>query len=300
MADGLQHGSSANPSASAETHAGVPLTIIRPDSRVGESWIASIRHLANELCVYRSHIATVFRHTLRQTYYGSAMATFWQVVMPLLPIAVYAALAGLRVVPTVDGMNATIYVAVGATLWFLFVGCVQQPIIVVRSRNREAMKTALPLSVTIAASFAQLVFDVVVRLALLVAMMAYTKTVPALTSPIALGVLAIAIVSFLGLGLVLAILNIVYPDIERVTGVFLSYGIFLSGVIFPLAAFGPFWVLDYINPFAVFIDATRHLLFVGMAPHPAVLTMFAGLGIVMFALGCRLFYVMEYRIRGIG
>lgn len=277
-----------------------PLTIIRPDSRVGESWIASILHLARELIMFRSHIATVFRQSIRQTYYGSAMTTFWQVVMPLLPIAVWGALAGLRVVPTVDGMPATTYVATGATLWFLFVGCVQQPISVVRGRNREAMKTALPLSVTIAASFAQLLLDTGVRLLLLVAIATFTKTMPAVTAPLAFGILAIAIVAFLGVGLVFAILNIVYPDIERVVGVFLSYGIFLSGVIFPLSAFGPFWVLDYVNPFAVFIDAIRHLLFVGMPPRLGALLVLIPLGLATFLIGCRLFYVTEYRIRGIG
>lgn len=276
------------------------LTTIRPDSRLSDGWVGSIKHLAGELVAFRSHILTVYRQDLSQTYRGSAMSRFWQFAMPLVPVLVYVALASLRVVPTVEGIPGAAYVAFSVTLWFFLVGCVQQPIAVVRNRNSEAMKTALPLSATIAASFARLLFDTAVRLALLVVILVVTRAVPAPASPLALVVVLVATLSFLGAGLVLSIENIVYPDVERVAGLILQYGIFLSGVIFPLSAFGPFAVLDVINPFAVFIGAARHLFFDGSVPHPYALAAMSVLGLLLFVLGCRQFYVMEYRIRGIG
>jgi lipopolysaccharide transport system permease protein len=277
-----------------------PLTLIRPDNRLSDSWLASLRHLARELFTFRAHIATVYSFDLRQTYRGSAIHRFWRIAMPLLPVAVYSALAALRVVPTVEGIPSTIYVASGVTLWFLFVGCVQQPIAVVKNRNSEAMKTALPLSVTIAASFAQLLFDTAIRLGLLAVIMILTRTAPAITFPLGLALIAVAAAAFLGLGLLLAILNIIYPDVQRAVGVILQYGIFLSGVIFPLSAFGPFRLLDDINPFAVFIGAARHLVFGGAPVHATALMLTTFLSLGIFLLGCRMFYLMEYRIRGIG
>lgn len=275
------------------------LTIIRPDSRLGDSAVTSLRHLVHELIAFRSHIATIYRRDIQQTYHGSASAVFWLIALPLIPVAVFVALAALSVVPSMDGIPPTAYVSFSVPLWFLFVGCVQQPISVVQSRNQEAMKTALPLSVSIAASFARLFIETAIRLALCVLIVLITLTPPSLFAPAALVVIGIAALSFFGLGLLLSILNIIYPDVQRVTGVMLQYGIFLSGVIFPLTAFGPFAILDVINPFAVFIGAARDIFFHGVPAHPLALAIMSVLGLWIFILGCRQFYLMEYRIRGI-
>lgn len=275
------------------------LTIIRPDNRLGDSALTSLRHLARELMAFRSHIATIYRRDLQQTYHGSVSAVFWQIALPLIPVAVFVALAALNVVPYLDGVPPTAYVAFSVPVWFLLVGCVQQPISVVQSRNQEAMKTALPLSVSIAASFARLFIETALRMALCAVILLATLTPPSPLAPAALIVVGIAVLSFFGVGLLLSILNIIYPDVQRVTGVLLQYGIFLSGVIFPLSAFGPFAVLDILNPFAIFIGAARDIFFHGTPAHPLALAVVSGLGLGIFALGCRQFYLMEYRIRGI-
>lgn len=276
------------------------ITLIRPDSRLKDGWGRSLSHLANELYAFRSHIAAVYERDLRQTYRGSAIAIFWQYALPLVPVAVYAGLASLRLVRAFDDVPPAAYVAVGVMLWFLMSDCVRQPIQVLRTRNQEAMKTALPLSASIAASFVRMVFDAAVRAAFCVVIIVVSGASVSWLAPLFLGVVALALLACLGAGLLLAIFNIIYPDVDRVVAVVLQYGIFLSGVIIPLPASGPLSLLALLNPFAVFIDSARGMLFHGALPHPMAFSMFAALGIAVFVFGCRQFYIMEYRIRGIG
>ena len=291
--------SETEPDARRESLRPVRLTVIRPDSRFSDGPIKALRHLAREILAHWSHIRMIFRQDFQRRYRGTVLGVFWNFVLPLLPISVYILLAQLRVVPMFEGMSNTVSVSMGATLWFLFAGCVQQPISVVRSRNAEIMKTALPLSAAVVSSFGALLFDLMVRLGLVLVVVAVTLTLPAASAPLAVPVLLVAMAAFVGLGLVLAILNIVFPDVERVVTVFLQYGIFLSGVIFPLSSLGPLAFIADVNPFAIFIAAIRELVFLGgiADPLPLMVAVTACLQVLVASL--RMFYVMEYRIRSV-
>ena len=174
-----------------------------------------------------------------------------------------------------------------------------QPINVVKNRNSEAMKTALPLSASIASSFARLLFDTLVRVGLVVFVVVFFFAWPKSTAILAIAVFTSAALTFIGLGLLLAVANIVTPDIERIVTIVLQYGLFISGVIFPLSSFGPLAILETINPFAVYISSARDLVFTGLPVNPIPLLTTAGLGALLFLYSVRVFYVMEQRIRGV-
>lgn len=54
-----------------------------------------------------------------------------------------------------------------------------------------------------------------------------------------------------------------------------------------------------LNPFAVFVNAGREIVFDGQLETYTPLAIWSVIGIFMFIFGARLFYVMEYRIRGL-
>lgn len=275
------------------------IRIIRPDDRLNEGVIPAARHILRELVQHRDHISTAFRQDFRGLYHGTFFGIAWNLLLPLAPITVYALLAFHRVLPTFDGVDPASSVALGATIWFLLTGCIQQPLQIVRSRNAEVMRTALPLSAIVIAGFAQLLFDTLVRMAFVAAMILFTATKlhwSAVLLPIAL---LPAVLLFLGLGLILAMANVIYADVGRVTMIALQYGIFLSGVIFPVAHLPLSEILVW-NPAYVFIDEARALFFHGLPETDWLFAVYASLGCAVFLLGCRVFYLMEYRVRGIG
>jgi ABC-type polysaccharide/polyol phosphate export permease len=106
---------------------------------------------------------------------------------------------------------------------------------------------------------------------------------------------------FFGAGLIFGILNVIYRDVGRVVNIVLRYGIFLSGVIFPLGTSAKVEFFNSINPFAVFVESARQIVFKG-GLEPGLmqsLGIWTVIGIFVFFLGVRLFHVMEYRIRGV-
>ena len=271
----------------------------RPDSRFETSYVEAAKALFSEAIRFRSHIATIFVQQFRNSYQGTKLGVFWNFILPLLPISVYVMLATFRVFPSFEGIPAALAIAFSATIWFLFSSCISTPISVVRNRNAEAMKTSLPLSSSVIASFAQTVFELMVRGLAVVAIAAAVLQPPSWTIPLALLVVLAGVTLFFGLGLLLAILNIVYSDIQRVVSVVLMYGIFLSGVIFPLSHINEIAWLEWANPFAAFIKASRELAFTGALTEAMPLIIWSVVGLVAALVGLRTFYVMEKRIRGV-
>ena len=273
--------------------------VIRPNDRLNVGVVTATRHILRELVQYRDHISTAFRQDFRGLYQGTVFGVAWNLLLPLVPITIYVLLALFRVLPNFEGVNSASYVALGATIWFLLAGCIQQPLQIVRARNAEVMKTALPLSAMVISGFAQLLFDTMVRMAFVITVIFFTGTKLHWSAVLLPVTLFPAILLFFGLGLILAMANVIYADVGRVTTIVLQYGIFVSGVIFPFASL-PFSEILVWNPAYVFIEEARVLFFRGLPETGWLLGGYAVFGFAVFLLGCRVFYFMEYRVRGIG
>tara|TARA_R110002072_G_scaffold272420_4_gene432641 strand:+ start:523 stop:1398 length:876 start_codon:yes stop_codon:yes gene_type:complete len=281
----------------AEDHADVRTYV--PDERYSTDSIQAIRALFNEIMAYRAHVANMFGSEFRASYRGTVFGVFWNFVLPLIPITVYILLVNLRVFPRHDGLNPAIFIGYNVTIWALMRDMIQSPIQVIKSRNKDAMKTSQPISVSIVASFARLCFDTLVRLALVAVLVTIFGDWP---HPNILGfafVLLVGLAFSLSLGLIFGIFNVIVPDVSRVVSIVLQYGIFMSGVIFPLSSLGPLVVLEKINPFALVIKATREYLFFGAYPDFIFAVFWACVAFVSFLISMRFFYVMERRIRAV-
>ena len=271
-----------------------------PEARFSADAIQAARALFSEVVAHRAHIASMFGGEFRSSYRGTVFGVFWNFVLPLVPLSVYILLVNLRVFPSYEGLAPAIYIGFNVTIWSLMTGLITRPIQVIQSRNLEAMKTSLPISVSVVASFSQLCFDTLVRLGLVTLMVVLYAQWP---QPNLLGFMAsllIGMIFSISAGLILAIFNVIVPDVSRVVTIMLQYGIFMSGVIFPMTSMGPLAVLDQINPFAVVIKASRDYLFFGSHADFLYLLLWGCFSFVVFLISLRFFYVMERRIRAIG
>lgn len=278
-----------------------PVSIISSDMRERLGAFAATRRLLNEVRLSKDQIASVYRQNFRVSAFGSGLGVAWNYILPLVPVTLYLFLATIRVFPSFDGVNGAIYITFGVTVWYVLAGFVLEPVSVVNSRNKEAMKTSLPLIASVAASFAQLAFDTLIRVAFVLVIILVSGVIPKLTSPALLLILFAAFLLFFGIGLVMSILNVIYKDVARVLEIVLRYGIFLSGVIFPLGDSAAAVMFGQLNPFAVFVESCRQIVFQGSLEQAILmpLLVWSSLGVIVFLIGCRIFYVMEYRIRSI-
>jgi len=268
-----------------------------PDDRMDKSALGAIAALIREIWTYRSHIAVVFSGDFRSSYRGTVLGIFWNFILPLLPVSVYIMLVNLKVFPQYEGLEPAVYISLNVSLWLLFTGVITRPMLMVRQRTQDAMKTAIPLTAAISASFGQLCFDTLVRLALVVTLVVAFGQVPQPHLPYLALTVMTGLVFCFSLGLILSIFDMIYPDIDRITTIILQYGIFLSGVIFPVSTLGPLSVLENYNPFNVFIKSARDFLFFGVHADMRALFIWAGVAALLALIAARFFYVMEHRIR---
>lgn len=268
-----------------------------PNNRSNADPFSALAAMIAEIVQYRSHIGTIFGADFKSTYRGTLLGVFWNFALPLVPISVYILLVSLKVFPRFEGLNAAVYISFNVTMWMLLTGMITRPIQVVRSRTQEAMKTSIPLTAAITSSFAQLCFDAVLRLVLVAVLVAAFGPVPNVHLPYLFLSLLTGLVFCLSLGLILSIFNMIYPDVERLTNIILQYGIFVSGVIFPINTLGPLAIIENYNPFNVFIKSARDFLFFGAHADTMTLLVWTGIAGVLALLAARFFYIMEHRIR---
>ncbi|HCY54930.1 MAG TPA: hypothetical protein DF715_05200 [Oceanicaulis sp.] len=272
---------------------------IRPDERFDVGPLAAVRRLAEEVWQMRYQARVVFMRDFKTGYTGTSLGVFWNFFLPLLPVAIYVTLALSRLIAPFEHTPAPVAIALNATLWFLFIGFVQIPVTVTKQRSAEAMKTSVPMIVSIVAAFGNLAFETLVRFLLVVSISFFFIAVPTVYVFLLPAVIFFGCMLFMGLGLFLAILNAAAPDVQKVTGSVLGLGIFLSGVIFPLPDTGPLSVLRTVNPFAVFVEASRTLTFSGHYDAWPTLIGWCMASVVVFLAGARVFYVLERRVHSV-
>ncbi len=273
--------------------------IISGDSRSKAGILMSLRSIYADIWAFRSHIGIVFGARFQAAYKGTGMGLIWNYALPLVPLTLYWFLSTIRIFPNFEGVDGSTFITFGVSLWFLLTGCIQVPIDILEGRNAESMKTEFPMSASIMSGFAQLLFDTLVRFTFVFLIIAVNQNWPmwqALFLPL---LIAPGLLGLIGIGLILGILNIAYNDVSRVTRIFLQYGIFVSGVIFPLAEAGWLAKINTINPFSIYIDVCRDIFFQGILVDGVRYFATAFLSIIFFLVAVRVFYVMEYRVRGI-
>jgi ABC-type polysaccharide/polyol phosphate export permease len=261
--------------------------------------LIALKHLINEIWTLRSHIKINFLGRFRAAYSGTGLGIFWNYALPLVPLTVYWFLSTIRIFPNFEGVSGATYITYGVTLWFLLAGCVKTPIQVINSRNNESMKTNFPLSTSIVSEFAQLIFDSIIRILLVLVIIFFTKSWPCVQALFLPFVLLPALFLFTGIGLLCGILNVIFKDISRIVTIMLQYGIFVSGVIFPLSGNGVLSILNTYNPFAIFIDASRSIVFQGNINNLTTYIITSTFAVLIFIFALRIFYIMEYRLRGV-
>ncbi|MEL7219004.1 MAG: ABC transporter permease [Pseudomonadota bacterium] len=272
---------------------------LSPSARQDVSHVGALIALWREIVAHRWHISVSFQRELAGQARLTQLGQLWNYILPLVPISVYALLMSLRLFPSFGGVSGIVYIAIGVTVWFYLAGLVRRPMETTEARIRESGRTGFPLSAATVAGSAQLVFDTGVRLAAVIILFALFQGVPAWQLVYVPVVALAATLFFLGAGLFLAMLNLVYRDVGRVVAIGLQYGIFLSGVLFPLDRIPALASAMQFNPFYVFIENMRRLATSGSIIHPEALAIFSVLGIVLFLGGARLFYVLEARFRGL-
>jgi len=211
----------------------------------------------------------LFVRELRAGYRRHLLGYLWLALPPIATALVWVALHEARVlrVGRTD-LPYPLFVLTGITLWQLFVDALNAPLQRLSSSRPILTRSRIPHEAFLLAGVLDVMFSFAVRMLILVPVFAWFSVIPTpalLLAPV--GVAALLVLGF-AIGLSLAPLGLLYPDVAR--GITVASGMlfFLTPVLYPLPATGQASALRLLNPVAPLLTTTRQWL-TGGSPHPA-------------------------------
>lgn len=282
-----------------------PSIVYSPENRAGAKIFEPVTSLVSQIYRWRWHIGVNFIRDFKAPFANAGFGVLWSILLPLTPVGAYTFLFIALRPETADGLHPAVFVTLGVTIWFLLADLVTSVISTIANKSGAVGRTAYPLFAAIVSDLGTPLFEFTVRLTASVAVLVALHGAPEISGLLAIPILLTSAPLFVGLGLILGVLNAVNRDVGMITIVISRYGLFVSSAIFPLQAIAPGALGDWlvaVNPFAFFIEFIRSLLVGAPLDVPVfwapALAAYLAASVLIFMLGARLFYITEYDLRG--
>jgi lipopolysaccharide transport system permease protein len=248
-----------------------------------------------ELWQFRELVFFLAWRDVKVRYKQTLLGAAWAILQPLLMMLLFTVFFGRMAGVPSGGLPYPLFACAGLLPWTFFATAITGAGNSVVSSERLITKIYFPrLAVPIAAVSAAVV-DFVIAFGLLVAMMAYYRVAPGvglLLTPLVFGLIA---VTALGIGTLLAALNVAYRDVRYMIPFLVQLGMFATPTVYmqPKAASdGWVHVLLTLNPMMTLIDAFRASTLGGPIPWGQLGPASATVGLIVL-IGCFYFRKVE-------
>jgi lipopolysaccharide transport system permease protein len=211
-----------------------------------------------ELWAYRELLWVLASRDVRVRYKQAVLGGAWAVIRPLTTMAIFSVIFGAFAGIPSDGLPYPVFVFAGLLPWTFFSGAVATSGQSLVGSSHLVSKVYFPRLIIPLASCGAAFVDFAVSTAILIGMMAWYGvgwTAHLLAAPLL--VLALLLAT-LGVGTLLAALTVAYRDFTHLTPFVLQVWMYLTPVIFPVAAVPPQWRwLLMLNPMTGVVDGFR-------------------------------------------
>lgn len=266
-----------------------------------ERWAAGV----GELLRIRHLVVSLAWRDVRVRYAQSFLGLGWSLALPIVSMLVFVFVFGRAFGESVTvglGMPYALYVYSGIVPWTFFsAGLVSSLNSLVANRNLVTKvyfpREVFPLSCVLA-SFA----DFIAGLAVLVILGVYLGARGTWAFNIGWTWMFLPILVLIqaalttGLGMILALANLLYRDVRQVIGVLLQLVMFVSAVVVPIPQDGSrlAWILS-LNPMVGLFDGYRECLILARPPNASSLLYAAAVSTVVLVIGWGSFRKMSPR-----
>lgn len=251
--------------------------------------------LLRSLWRHRQLIASMTRREVLGRYRGSVMGIAWSFFNPLLMLAVYTFVFSEVFQARWTGLDAgkgqfAVLLFVGMIVHGLFAECANRSPSMIMSNSNYVKKVLFPLEVLPVVALGSALFHTGISLIVLLLaqwLLTHTLYLTAIAFPLVILPLLIAT---LGFSWLLAALGVYLRDVGQVIGVLTTVLLFLSPVLYPVAAlpevYQP-WLR--LNPLTYIIEESRNVLLFGQWPDAQNLAVALLISCVVAALGFAFF-----------
>lgn len=227
------------------------VTIIRPKK---------LFHLSDlkELWQYRELLYFFTWRDLKVRYKQTMIGVAWAIFQPLVTMVVFTVFfGGLAKIPS-DNIPYPIFVFTGLLFWQFFSTALSETSNCLIANQAIITKVYFPRLILPLSSVMTKLVDFLIAALILMIMMLYYGFIPQIQSIIVIPlVLIISFMSSVGLGLVLAAINVKYRDVRYALPFFIQILLFITPVIYPASIAGKYsWILA-LNPMTGAIQSAR-------------------------------------------
>jgi len=217
----------------------------------------------------RELIGILFQRDLKAQYRQTFLGYIWILLPPIASTAAWYYMTSQKLINV--GSTAIPYpafVMIGQIIWGTFTAAFAAPQVGFNGGSAVFMKLKVPPEAFIANSVAKIIFDLLVKTVLIVAVFAIFWSQLTISWTILLVPFGLAIIALFGisLGLFMVPIGSLYSDIGRIVGIAMPFLMYTTPVIFPLAkGDGLAATLMSWNPLSPAIEVTRCWLTQGAA-----------------------------------
>ncbi|KMY68330.1 hypothetical protein AAU61_01140 [Desulfocarbo indianensis] len=225
--------------------------------------------MANDLGSARPLAWRLMRRDISAQYRQSVLGVLWVLLSPLATALVFIVLQSRNVLNLGEtNIPYPVYAMMGTILWQLFSASFSAPLLAVTANQDILAKVNFPRESLMLAAAGRLVFELLVKMALLAAVMAVFRSPVswgAFFSPLAM--LALILLG-LSLGLLITPVATLYKDISLALPHLTMLWFLVTPVVYPPPQSGWFGLIMKLNPVAPLLTAARDLATLGTLSDP--------------------------------
>lgn len=190
----------------------------------------------------------------KQTIIGIA----WAIVQPFIMMVVFSVFFGKVAGIKTDGIPYPLFIYSGLLFWNYFSNALSSVSNSMVANQAIVQKIYFPRVIIPLSSSAVYLLDFIFSAVIFIGLMIYYGFAPTITGLLlVIPALLITTLSFTGIGLFFAALNVKYRDVRYVLPFFIQLLLFVTPVIYPPSVLGKYEFLWYLNPMSGVIDVMR-------------------------------------------
>ncbi|MCZ7589032.1 MAG: ABC transporter permease [Gaiella sp.] len=281
---------SPGPRDVADLEVAARVTVIRPASRVPRLDVGELWH-------YRELLWTLVWRDVSVRYKQTFLGVAWAILVPAFTALVYVIVFGKFANFPAGSTPYPSLVVAGVLPMQYFASALTLSSMSLLSNLPLVTKVYFPRTLLPLAGVSVPLVDFVIGFPVLLALIWKYDTWPSgwetATAPL---FILLAVVTVLGLGLLLAAINVRYRDVRYMIPVFLQVLPLLSGVMFAVDQIPEKWQwILALNPMTAVIAGWRWAMLDANPPDPAQLAVGVGVALVLFVSGLAVFRSSEPR-----
>lgn len=266
--------------------------IIEPKGKLGSFQFREMWH-------YRELLRFLVVRDIKVRYKQTVLGGLWAILQPFMSMVVFTIFFGhLAKVPS-DGLPYPIFVYTALLPWQFFSGGISSSGNSLVANSHLISKVYFPRMIIPAASLGAGFLDFLIAFVLLIVMMIYYGVFPGAALLLFPFLMILVTLTALGVGMILAALNVSYRDFRYVIPFLVQFWLFATPVIYPASMVPEQWRwLINLNPMAGLITGIRSSL-LNLPISWADIWISGTISLLLFVTGIFFFKKMERRFADI-